>query len=139
MNNLLRQIEQKYLSTMREGNNFKTHDEIEIGSTVRVHYKIKEGEKERVQVYEGVVLAKKKSKDNLNSMFTVRRVTAGFGMERTFVFNSPKIEKIEVTKRAIVRRAKLYFLRARKGKSARLKEKLYVSTAKASKTTKTST
>jgi len=96
--------------------------EIAPGDTVNVHVRIVEGNRERVQAYQGVVIAVKGS--GMNKAFTVRRVAShGIGVERTFRFHSPRIEKIEVLRHAKVRRAKLYFLRERSGKSARLKEK----------------
>jgi large subunit ribosomal protein L19 len=90
------------------------------GDTVRVHVKIKEGEKYRIQVFEGVVIAHKRN--NISSTFTVRKVTSGYGVERIFPVNSPIIEKMEVVKSGKVRRARLYYLRSRRGKAARLKE-----------------
>jgi len=98
---------------------------IEIGNTVKVNFKIVEGDKERVQPYEGVVIAKHGGVNNPKSTFTVRRVNQGFGIERVFPLHSPRIDSVVVTKRGRVRRAKLYFLRDRVGKAARLKEKLY--------------
>ena len=96
--------------------------EIQIGDTVNVHVRIVEGNRERVQAYQGVVIAMKGS--GMNRLFTVRRVAShGIGVERTFLFYSPRVEKVEVLRHAKVRRAKLYFLRERSGKSARLKEK----------------
>jgi large subunit ribosomal protein L19 len=97
---------------------------IEIGSTVRVNYKIREGEKERVQPFEGIVIAKHFGEKNLKATFTVRKVSQGYGIERVFPVHSPRIESIKVMKRGRVRRAKLYFLRDRFGKSAKLKEKI---------------
>jgi large subunit ribosomal protein L19 len=90
------------------------------GDTVRVHVKIKEGEKYRIQVFEGVVLSIKRH--GISSTFTVRKVTSGYGVERIFPTHSPIIEKIEVVKQGKVRRARLYYLRGRRGKAARLKE-----------------
>ncbi len=98
---------------------------IEIGTTIRVNFKIVEGEKERVQPYEGVVIAKHGGPQNLKATFTVRRVNQGYGIERVFPLHSPRIDSISVVKRGRIRRAKLYFLRDRFGKSARLKEKHY--------------
>jgi large subunit ribosomal protein L19 len=92
------------------------------GDTVRVHYKVVEGGKERVQVFEGVVIATKQGNVARDS-FTVRKHTNGVGVERVFLLNSPRIDKIEVTRRGDVRRAKLYYLRSRFGKAARIKEK----------------
>ena len=92
------------------------------GDTVRVHYKVIEGTRERVQIYEGVVIAR--SNRGLNSSFTVRKISYGEGVERVFPLYSPRIEKIEVVRRGAVRRAKLYYLRSRRGKSARIAEKV---------------
>lgn len=91
-----------------------------VGDTVKVHVKIKEGDKERVQVYEGVVIARKGK--GATETFKVRRVAYNVGVERTFPVHSPKLEKIEITRRGKVRRAKLYYLRERTGKAARIKE-----------------
>ena len=96
--------------------------EVQPGDTVNVHLRIVEGSRERVQVFQGVVIGVKGG--GVNKKFIVRRVAAhGIGVERTFIFHSPRIEKIEVLRQARVRRAKLYYLRERSGKSARLKEK----------------
>jgi large subunit ribosomal protein L19 len=92
------------------------------GDTVRVHFKVIEGTRERIQVYEGVVIAR--SNRALNSSFTVRKISYGEGVERVFPLYSPRIEKIEVVRRGAVRRAKLYYLRSRRGKSARIAEKV---------------
>ena len=94
----------------------------EIGDTVRVHVKIKEGDKSRIQVFEGTVIAKKHG--GISETFTVRRLSYGVGVERTFPVNSPKIDRIEVVRHGKVRRAKLYYLRDRVGKAAKVKEKL---------------
>jgi len=91
------------------------------GDSVRVHVKVTEGGRERVQVFEGVVL--KRRGGGLGESFTVRRVTYGIGVERTFPLHSPSVERIEVTRRGRVRRAKLYYLRGLKGKAARIKER----------------
>ena len=91
------------------------------GDTVRVSVKVVEGEKERIQVFEGVVIRKRG--DGVSASFTVRRISYGVGVERTFPLHSPRIDKIQVTKRATVRRSKLYYLRDLAGKAARLKEK----------------
>lgn len=90
------------------------------GDTLRVHYKIREGDKERVQVFEGVVIAK--HLNGLGSSFTVRKISFGVGVERIFPLFTPRIAKIEVKSRGKVRRAKLYYLRALKGKAARIEE-----------------
>jgi len=90
------------------------------GDTVKVHVKIKEGDKFRIQVFEGVIIAQKHN--GISSTFTVRKVSSGYGIERIFPVNSPIIEKLEVIKSGKVRRARLYYLRGRRGKAARLKE-----------------
>jgi large subunit ribosomal protein L19 len=95
--------------------------QFEIGDTVDVHCRILEGEKERVQVFTGVVIAK--SGSGSREMFTVRRIVAGEGVERKFPLHSPRIAKVVVKRSAVVRRAKLYFLRDRVGKAVRLKER----------------
>lgn len=99
----------------------KKHPEFDAGDTVRVHVRIKEGERERIQVYEGVVLAK--NGGGLQESFTVRKISFGEGVERVFPVYSPNVEKIEVARRGKVRRAKLYYLRDRRGKSARISER----------------
>ncbi|MEA4815185.1 MAG: 50S ribosomal protein L19 [Oscillospiraceae bacterium] len=95
---------------------------VEIGDNVRVHVKIKEGSRERVQVFEGMVIARKHS--GVEETITVRRVSFGIGVEKIFPLYSPNIAKIEVVHHGKVRRAKLYYLRDRVGKSARVKEKV---------------
>jgi len=92
------------------------------GDTVRVHVKVVEGNRERIQAFEGIVIAKKGG--GLSETFTVRRVSYGVGVERTFPIHSPRIDKIEVLRRGRVRRAKLYYLRERTGKAARIKDKM---------------
>lgn len=91
------------------------------GDTVRVHVKVVEGNRERIQVFEGVVINRKSG--GVRETFTVRRVSYGVGVERTFPVHSPRVEKIEVMRRGIVRRAKLYYLRNLTGKAARIKER----------------
>lgn len=95
--------------------------QFEVGDTVDVHNKILEGNKERIQVFSGVVIAK--SGAGAREMFTVRRIVAGEGVERKFPLHSPRIAKIDVKRSSVVRRAKLYFLRERVGKAVRLKER----------------
>jgi len=90
------------------------------GDTVRVHAKVVEGTRERIQVFEGVVIRRRNSGSGSN--FTVRRISHGVGVERTFPIYSPRVEKVEVTRRGKVRRAKLYYLRGRTGRAARIKE-----------------
>src|SRR3989344_6507373 len=97
----------------------KNLPDIRPGDTIRVHQKIKEGAKERIQVFEGVVLAKKHG-NGIGGTITVRKVAQNVGVERIFPLHSPAVEKIEVVRRSKVRRAKLYFLRLAKGKRARL-------------------
>ncbi len=97
------------------------HPKFKAGDTVTVHYKIKEGDKERVQQYQGVVIQRKNS-GNTES-FTVRKMSNGVGVERIFPVNSPYIDKVEVNKVGIVRRARLFYLRDLTGKAARIKEK----------------
>ncbi|KXG79014.1 50S ribosomal protein L19 [Thermotalea metallivorans] len=94
-----------------------------IGDTVKVHLKVKEGNRERIQVFEGVVL--KRQNGGLRETFTVRRISYGVGVERTLPLHSPKIEKIEVVRKGKVRRAKLNYLRERTGKAAKVKEKMF--------------
>jgi len=91
------------------------------GDTVKVHVKIKEGEKERIQVFQGVVISKRKG--GINASFTVRKVSYGIGVERVFPLHSPIIDKIEVVTRGRVRRAKIYYLRNLRGKAARIRER----------------
>ena len=93
------------------------------GDTVKVHVKIKEGEKERIQAFQGVVISKRKGSSN--ATFTVRKVSYGIGVERIFPMHSPIINKIEVLTRGRVRRAKIYYLRKLRGKAARIREKRY--------------
>lgn len=105
-----------------EGNiEIKDIPNFKAGDTVTVHYKIKEGNKERVQPYQGVVI--KRTGKGITATFTVRKISSGVGIERIFPISSPFIEKIEVNKVGVVRRAKLYYLRERTGKAARIQEK----------------
>src|SRR5215212_1096649 len=98
--------------------------EFGVGDTVRVSVKVVEGSRERTQVFEGVVMRKRGG--GIDSNFTVRRIAShGIGVERTFLLNSPRIEKIEVVRRGVVRRAQLYYLRGLTGKAARIKERRY--------------
>ena len=96
--------------------------DLHIGDTIRVHQRIKEGNRERIQVFEGIVI--KKQGGGLNATFTVRRVAYGVGVEKTFLVHSPMVEKVEVVRVGKARRAKLYYLRDRVGKSAKTKENL---------------
>ncbi len=97
------------------------HPDFQIGDTIKVHYKIKEGGKERIQVYTGTVIARKGG--GVMESITVRRVSYGEGVERIFPLNSPNIDKIEIDRHGKVRRAKLYYLRDLAGKKARIKER----------------
>lgn len=94
--------------------------EFRPGDTVRVHVKVREGQRERIQVFEGAVIRRRGS--GVSATYTVRKISYGVGVERTFPLHSPKIDKIEVTRHGKVRRAKLYYLRGRSGKAARIKE-----------------
>ena len=96
--------------------------DLHVGDTIRVHQRIKEGNRERIQVFEGIVI--KKQGGGLNATFTVRRVAYGVGVEKTFLIHSPMVEKVEVVRVGKARRAKLYYLRDRVGKSAKTKENL---------------
>ncbi len=96
--------------------------EVGVGDTVRVHVKVKEGARERIQVFEGIVIARKHG--GIEETITVRRVSYGIGVEKVFPLHSPIIDKIEVSRRGVVRRAKLYYLRDRVGKAAKVREKL---------------
>lgn len=96
--------------------------QVNVGDTVRVHLRVKEGSRERIQVFEGTVIAKKHG--GINETFTVRRISYGVGVEKVFPLYSPIVEKVETVRRGKVRRAKLYYLRDRVGKAAKVKEKL---------------
>jgi large subunit ribosomal protein L19 len=115
--NIIEQLEKEEIARLN-----KTLPAFAPGDTVVVYVKVKEGDKERLQAYEGVVIAKRNR--GLNSGFTVRKISAGEGVERTFQTYSPLVANVEVKRRGDVRRAKLYYLRGRTGKSARIKEKL---------------
>ena len=103
---------------------YKRSDELQfaVGDTVKVHVKVKEGNRERVQIFEGTVIAKKHG--GLNESFTVRRISYGVGVERVFPVHCPSVQKVEVVRKAKVRRAKLYYLRSRVGKAAKVKERI---------------
>lgn len=116
--NILQKFEAKTLAKLTEG---KTIPQFSAGDTVNVKLKIVEGERERVQAYEGVCIARGGS--GLNASFTVRKMSYGEGVERVFPLHSPRIESIELVRRGSVRRAKLYYLRDRMGKSARIAER----------------
>jgi len=117
--NLIEKLEQEEIARLSEG---KKLPEFAPGDTVVVQVKVKEGERSRLQAFEGVVIAKRNR--GLNSSFIVRKISSGEGVERTFQTWSPLVASLEVKRRGDVRRAKLYYLRSRSGKSARIKEKL---------------
>ena len=94
--------------------------ELRVGNTVRVHQRIKEGNRERVQVFEGIII--KKQGGGVNATFTVRKLSNGVGVEKTWPLHSPNVEKVEIVRKGKVRRAKLYYLRDRIGKAAKVKE-----------------
>lgn len=114
---LLKELEEKQVERLVAD---KTLPDFGPGDTIRVHVKVAEGTRERVQVFEGVCIARKRA--GLNSSFTVRKISYGEGVERVFPLYSPRVEGIEVVRRGSVRRAKLYYLRGRRGKSARIAE-----------------
>ncbi len=113
MSNIIAEIEKEYMKT--------DVPEFNVGDTVRVSVKVKEGNRERIQAFEGIVIAKKNG--SVRETFTVRRVSFGVGIERTFPLHSPRITAIDVIKHGKVRRAKLYYLRNLSGKAAKIKEK----------------
>lgn len=106
-----------------ESENIKNnYPDVEVGDYVKAHLKIKEGSKERIQVFEGYVIARKGS--GLSESITIRRISYGVGVERILPVNSPKIDHIDVVRKGKIRRAKLYYLRARQGKAAKIQQKL---------------
>lgn len=113
MEDLIKLVEAEYIRD--------DYPEFKAGDTVRVHVRIVEGSKERVQQYQGVCIQRKGG--GASETFTVRKISSGIGVERIFPFTSPNIDKIEVVRRGVVRRAKLFYLRQRSGKSARIKER----------------
>ncbi len=115
---MLKTLEQQQIAKALAG---KTIPEFEPGDTVRVSVKVVEGERERIQAFEGVCIARKNA--GINSNFTVRKISYGEGVERVFPLYSPRIAAIEVVRRGEVRRAKLYYLRGRRGKAARIAER----------------
>ena len=121
--NLLQTIEAEEVAKLKAG---KTSPAFQPGDTLRVNVKIKEGDRERVQAFEGVCIARAGA--GINENFTVRKISFGEGVERVFPLLSPMIESIEVKRRGVVRRAKLYYLRDRRGKSARITERSQSST-----------
>lgn len=110
------------LKLISEGSLKKDAPVVNIGDTVKVHVKIKEGDKYRIQIFEGTVIAKKHG--GINETFTVRRVAHGCGIERVFPVHSPVVDKVEVVRSGKVRRSKLYYIRGRVGKAAKVKEQI---------------
>jgi large subunit ribosomal protein L19 len=110
---LLREVTQEYLKS--------DVPDFRPGDNVKVHVRLKEGEKERIQVFEGLVIARKHG--GISETFTVRKISSGIGVERTFPLHTPTVAKIEVSRRGRVRRAKLYYIRDLRGKAARIREK----------------
>jgi len=111
---------QQIIREITESQLKKDIPQFRAGDTVRVHVKVKEGQRERIQVFEGVVIQRRGG--GISATFTVRKISYGVGVERTFPLHSPRIEKIEVVRRGKVRRAKLFYLRKLRGKAARIKE-----------------
>jgi large subunit ribosomal protein L19 len=116
--NLLEKYEKNHLKELSSG---KSYPKFNPGDTLKVHLKVKEGEKERIQIFEGICIAKKNA--GLNSSFTIRKISYGEGVERVLPLYSPQISKIELVKSGDVKRSKLYYIRNRSGKSARITEK----------------
>ncbi|HIW05593.1 MAG TPA: 50S ribosomal protein L19 [Firmicutes bacterium] len=114
MNKIIELIEKEYMK--------ETVPQFEVGDTVKVYVKVVEGSRERLQAFEGIVIAKKNG--GVRETFTVRRVSFGVGIERTFQLHSPRVEKIELVRHGKVRRAKLYYLRDLSGKAAKIKEQI---------------
>ena len=112
--NLVEALSQKYMK--------ETLPEVRVGDTVRVHVKIKEGNRERIQTFEGTIIARKHG--GISETITVRRISYGVGVEKVFPLHSPNVDKIEIVRRGKVRRAKLYYLRSRLGKAAKVKERV---------------
>ena len=110
------------MQALRESQVRENRPEVAIGDFVKVHVKVKEGSRERIQVFEGTVIAKKHG--GITETITVRRISYGVGVEKVFPVHSPSIDKIEVVRNGAVRRAKLYYLRGRVGKAAKVKEKI---------------
>ena len=113
---LIREVTQQYLKT--------DIPDFRPGDNLKVHVRLKEGEKERIQIFEGLVIARKHG--GVSETFTVRKISSGIGVERTFPINSPSVAKVEVTRRGRVRRAKLYYIRGLRGKAARIRERSQV-------------
>ena len=115
MNAVIKEIEQAQMK--------KELPQFKVGDTVRVHAKIVEGVKERIQIFEGVVI--KRQNGSVRETFTVRRLSSGVGVEKTWPLHSPRVDDVKVVRRGVVRRAKLFYLRGRIGKAAKVKEEIY--------------
>lgn len=127
MTNIVEEFNKKQVQALGSEKNIP---DFRPGDTVKVSYKIVEGDSSRIQVFEGVVIAKEKQVSDFNSTLTVRKISHGVGVERKYLIYSPMVEKIEVVKKGVVRRGKLYYLRNLKGKSARIKGKIENNSAK---------
>lgn len=123
-NVLIQEFEQAQATKIDDARDAKSFPKFSVGDTVSVKYKITEGSTTRLQAFQGVVIAKTKSDNSFNATFTVRKISSGIGVERRFVVKSPLLSSIEVLKRGVVRRAKLYYLRELTGKASRIREKL---------------
>jgi large subunit ribosomal protein L19 len=119
MANMLEKFNNQQVETLK-----KDIPTFKVGDTVKVSYRVTEGNTSRIQIFEGVVLGRSKDTKNFDANFIVRKISGGIGVERKFLLHSPLVEKIDVVKKGIVRRSKLYFLRKLTGKSTRIKEKL---------------
>ena len=117
-----RQMQMDLIKSLTESQIRTDLPQLNIGDTLKVYFKVIEGTRERIQMFEGTLI--KKNGGGISESFTVRRVSYGVGVERTFPVNSPKIDKIEISRKGKVRRAKLYYLRDRVGKSAKVKERI---------------
>lgn len=121
MTNILDKFNEQQVQNLKSNREFPNYN---VGDNVKVSYRILESDSSRIQIFEGVIIAKEKQKNNFNSTITVRKISQNIGVERKFLIHSPLVEKIEITKKGVVRRGKLYYLRNLKGKSARIKEKI---------------
>ena len=123
MTNFILNFAKEQVAKIKESRGFDL-PRFKVGDSVSVKYKISEGENTRIQAFNGVVIARTKDESNYNATFTVRKISSGVGVERKFPFYSPLLAGVEVTKRGVIRRAKLYYLRNLTGKASRIKEKL---------------
>ncbi len=122
MNNVMQKLQEKQIQKLTEG---KEIPAFSVGDTIKVNVKIREGSRERVQAYEGVCIARHGNEGDMDASFTVRKISLGEGVERVFPLYSPRLDSIELVRRGNVRRAKLYYLRDRRGKSARIAERTF--------------